>query len=353
MNFPGVYIEEVSFRAHSIEGVSTTKAAFIGFAETAPAGPALVTSFAEYLSQFGGAVNGYLAYAVQGFFQNGGTRCFILGIPDSSVDCAATLAQLANLSDISMVCCPDEHAIPGMTAALVTHCELMRYRIAVLGAPQGSYPSDIQEARSSYVAYYAPWLLVANPAGGAPIAVHPGGHVAGAIARNDVERGVFKAPANIALQGILGLEREISKQEQTVLNPRGVNVIRNFPGRGSLIWGARTTSPDQDWKYVNVRRLLNYLEHSIDEGTQWAVFEPNGEQLWGNVRQAIEDFLFNVWVSGALLGNKANEAYFVRCDRTTMTQNDIDNGRLICLVGVAALRPAEFIGFEIVRQVVR
>jgi len=158
---------------------------------------------------------------------------------------------------------------------------------------------------------------------------------------------VHKAPANEVLRGLSGLESDISKARQDVLNPEGINVLRFFEGRGHRIWGARTLSADPEWKYVNVRRLLIYLEHSIDEGTQWTVFEPNGEALWVRVRSAIEDFLLNAWRNGALLGDKADRAFFVRCDRSTMSQNDLDNGRLICLIGVAPLRPAEFVTFRI------
>ena len=161
------------------------------------------------------------------------------------------------------------------------------------------------------------------------------------------ERGVFKAPANEVVRSATGLEREVTAAEQEILNPLGVNCLRSFPGRGFRVWGARTVSSDPEWKYVNVRRYFLYLEHSIDKGTQWAVFEPNGEALWQQVRRTIEDFLLNEWRAGALVGSKAEQAFFVRCDRTTMTQNDIDQGRLVCLVGVAVLKPAEFIIFRI------
>ena len=149
------------------------------------------------------------------------------------------------------------------------------------------------------------------------------------------------------LRGAIGFETLINTAQQEVLNPEGINCFRYFEGRGMRLWGARTISSDPEWKYLNVRRYFAYLERSIDKGTQWAVFEPNGEQLWANVRRTIEDFLLNEWQSGALLGDKPEKAYFVRCDRSTMTQNDLDNGRLICLIGVAPLRPAEFVIFRI------
>ena len=175
----------------------------------------------------------------------------------------------------------------------------------------------------------------------------PSGFVTGIYARNDINRAVYKAPANEVVNLALGFEMLLSKAQQEVLNPEGINCFRFFEGRGMLLWGARTKSSDPEWKYVNIRRYFAYLEHSIDRGTQWAVFEPNGERLWANVRRTVEDFLLNEWQMGALLGDKPEKAYFVRCDRTTMTQNDLDNGRLVCLVGVAAIKPAEFVIFRI------
>jgi hypothetical protein len=175
----------------------------------------------------------------------------------------------------------------------------------------------------------------------------PSGFVTGIYARSDIARGVFKAPANEVVRGLTKFEININKPRQDVLNPEGINALRFFEGRGNRVWGARTISSDPEWKYVNVRRLFIYLEHSIDKGTQWAVFEPNNERLWANIRSTIEDFLLVQWKQGALMGAKPEQAYFVRCDRTTMTQNDLDNGRLICLIGVAPTYPAEFVIFRI------
>ena len=184
--------------------------------------------------------------------------------------------------------------------------------------------------------------------------VPPCGHVAGIYARVDVERGVHKAPANEVVRGIVRqrlqsgeepLSHTLSKHQQDILNPRGINVIRDFrsKGRGIRVWGARTMSSDAEWKYVNVRRLFIFLVQSIDRGTQWVVFEPNDEATWAAVRRAVENFLVTVWRTGALLGTTPDEAFFVKCDRTTMTQDDIDNGRLICLIGIAPVKPAEFV----------
>jgi len=239
--------------------------------------------------------------------------------------------------------------VKGMTAALVEHCERMRYRIAVLGAsPDGDLSEGPPpEAQSSFAAYYAPWVLVECESESKPVAGHPGGHVTGVLVANDVQRGIVKAAANQPIAGIVGLARKITATQQAALNLRGINILRSFAGRGFRVWGARTTSSDPVWKYINVRRYLIYLEHSIEQGLQWVVFEPNGEQLWANVRNTIENFLQNEWLSGALLGDSPNKAYFVRCDRTTMTQDDVDNGRLVCLIGVAPMKPAEFVIFRI------
>jgi phage tail sheath protein FI len=171
--------------------------------------------------------------------------------------------------------------------------------------------------------------------------------MAGIYGRVDDARGVWKAPANEVVNGLTKFEVNVTKVRQDVLNPEGINAFRFFEDRGYRVWGARTMTSDPEWIYINVRRLFIYLEHSIDNGTQYAVFEPNGPQLWANIVQSIEDFLLVAWRDGALLGDKPEQAYFVRCDRTTMTQNDLDNGRLICLIGIAPVKPAEFVIFRI------
>jgi uncharacterized protein len=179
------------------------------------------------------------------------------------------------------------------------------------------------------------------------LSLPPSGFVAGIYARNDIERGVYKAPANEVIRGILRFETNVTYDRQSVLNPEGINALRFFAGRSNRVWGARTLSSDPEWKYVNVRRLFIYLEHSIDKATQWAVFEPNNERLWASIRRTISDFLLVQWRDGALMGDRPEQAFFVRCDRSTMTQNDLDNGRLICLIGVAPTYPAEFVIFRI------
>ncbi len=281
------------------------------------------------------------------------------GEADADRDYALGLRQFEDIEDISIVAAPgstwdyanyeaDAEAIAGL---LIAHAERMRYRIAVLDSAQRHTIAEVRNMRaridSKHAALYYPWVTVLDPITRNEIDLPPSGFVAGIYARNDVDRGVWKAPANEVVRLALGFETLVNKGQQEVLNPEGINCFRFFEGRGMRLWGARTISSDPEWKYVNVRRYFAYLERSIDKGTQWAVFEPNGEQLWANVRRTIEDFLLNEWQNGALLGDKPEKAFFVRCDRSTMTQNDLDNGRLICLIGVAPLKPAEFVIFRI------
>ena len=254
-------------------------------------------------------------------------------------------------------------AIPGITSKalqskLITHCEtIMKDRFAILDSEYGADLDGIRYQRNlydtSYAALYYPWLYVSDPLTGGCINVPPSGCVAGIYARTDVTRGVHKAPANEKINGVFQLEklngkfRIVNKGSQDILNPLGINCIREFPGRGIRVWGARTVTSNSLWKYINVRRLFLFLEESIEKGTQWVVFEPNDEKLWARVKQTITQFLTGVWKTGALMGTTPEEAFFVKCDRTTMTQDDIDNGRLICIIGVAPVKPAEFVIFRI------
>lgn len=267
------------------------------------------------------------------------------------------LQALKNIEEVSIV------AVPGRTSAtlqgaVISHCEEMRFRFAVLDAqrPPLDAIADVRAQRqqfdTKYAALYHPWLLVTNPFPATPgptppYVIPPSGHTVGIYARTDIERGVHKAPANEVVRGILGLQRTLSKGEHDVLNPSpvNINVIRDFRpnNRGIRAWGGRVITSDTDWKYVNVRRLLIFIEHSLERGLQWVVFEPNAEPLWARVRRTISNFLTTVWRNGALEGTKVEEAYFVKCDRTTMTQAEIDNGQLIVQVGVAPVKPAEFV----------
>ena len=276
-------------------------------------------------------------------------------------DAKTGLKLLEDIEDVSIVAAPGSTYVPAgsnfavqaQTAvnALIGHCQLMKYRIAVLDSTNDHSISDVLAFRgkldSTYAALYYPWVTVLDPVTNTEINLPPSGFVAGIYARNDVNRAVYKAPANEVVTLALGFEKTINKAQQEILNPQGVNCFRFFEGRGYRLWGARTISSDPEWKYVNLRRYFAYLERSIDKSTQFAVFEPNGEALWANIRRMVEDFLFSEWQSGALLGDKPEKAFFVRCDRSTMNQNDLDNGRLVCQIGVAPLRPAEFVIFRI------
>ena len=284
-----------------------------------------------------------------------------MGKADESEATKRGLKALEYLEDVSIIAAPgatfgyQEAAYTSEAGTivnlLISHAERMRYRIAILDCGDGQTISDVRTMRSrynsKYAALYYPWVRVSDPITRKEIYLPPSGFVAGIYARNDINRGVYKAPANEVVNLAIGFEVMLNKSEQDVLNPEGINCFRYFGRRGFRLWGARTISSDPEWKYVNMRRYFAYLERSIDRGTQWAVFEPNGEALWANVRITIYDFLFNEWKSGALLGVKPEEAFFVKCDRTTMTQNDLDNGRLICLIGVAVVKPAEYVIFRI------
>lgn len=280
------------------------------------------------------------------------------------------LVAFEAVDDINILCVPDIMApnqdnmaldrfssdnMKILQSAMISHCENMGDRFAVIDSPKKQSKTDIQAWKkdnfdSEYAALYYPWIEVMDPISAENSNIRlipPSGYIAGIYARSDTERGVHKAPANEVVRGVIKLEFPITSGEQDILNPDGVNCIRALPGRGIRVWGARTMSSDGLWKYVNVRRLFLFLEESIDQGTQWVVFEPNDGPLWARVKQTINQFLTGVWRTGALAGGTPEEAFFVKCDRTTMTQDDIDNGRLICVIGVAPVKPAEFVIFRI------
>lgn len=251
-------------------------------------------------------------------------------------------------------------AVPGVTdpnvqLSLVAHCENLASRFAVLDMPREAKKIDDMIAHrdmfdSNYAALYHPWLMVFDPLDKRNIAIPPSGSVIGIYARSDNARGVHKAPANEVVNACVGLDCNFNKGEQDILNPKGVNLIRVFPGRGIRVWGARTATSDASWKYINVRRLFIFIEESIKANTNWVVFEPNDETLWVRVKRTIEVFLTGLWRNGSLAGTSTGEAFFVNVDRTTMSQDDIDNGRLICVIGVAPVKPAEFVIFRITQK---
>ena len=248
----------------------------------------------------------------------------------------------------------DAEGVQAVHVAMIAHCELMGDRMAILDPPPGLNPQRIKEWRtngggydSKYAALYYPWPKVFDPSTGTNIHVPPSGHMAGIWARNDDTRGVHKAPANEVIRGAVALETQITKAEHDLLNPLGVNCLRSFPARGLRVWGARTLSSDPAWRYLNVRRLFNYLEESILNGTQWVVFEPNDDALWARIRRTISAFLVMEWRKGSLFGLTPDEAFYVKCDRETNPAEGIDAGQVVCEVGVAPVKPAEFVIFRL------
>ncbi|ADG75151.1 tail sheath protein [Cellulomonas flavigena DSM 20109] len=248
----------------------------------------------------------------------------------------------------------DLETFQAVQLAMIAHCELMGNRMAILDPPPGLNPQQVKDWRvdtagydSKYATLYWPYLKVFDPATGGNRFVPPSGHVAGIWARNDESRGVHKAPANEVVRGVITLATQITRAEHNLLNPVGINAIRTFPGRGVRVWGARTLSSDPAWRYVNVRRLFNYLEESILIGTQWVVFEPNDDALWARIRRTISAFLVNEWRKGALFGLSPEEAFFVQCDRETNPAEAIDAGQVTCRIGVAPVKPAEFVIFQL------
>jgi phage tail sheath protein FI len=271
------------------------------------------------------------------------------------------MGGLAAIDEVTMVLMPDAMNLNGdgkqlrdVQGKMIAHCENMGDRMAILDAPRDLTPQDVLEWRmntagydSKMAALYWPWIEVMDPLSKLPLMVPPSGHVAGVWARVDGTRGVHKAPANEVIQGTIGLAFQITQAEQGALNQNGVNCIRAFAGRGIRIWGARTLSSDPEWRYVNVRRLFNYVSESISQGTQWSVFEPNDSQLWLRLRAAVTAFLKRTYSSGALFGATEGEAFYVKCDAETNPPEVIEAGQVICEIGIAPVKPAEFVIFRL------
>jgi phage tail sheath protein FI len=274
------------------------------------------------------------------------------------------LEGLEVAEDVTMVACPDVMAayeaklldrdgVKAVQLAMIAHCERMGNRFAIIDPLPDLSPQEAKKWRevetnydSKYAALYYPWVKVSGP-DGRPLAVPPSGHVAGIYARSDTERGVHKAPANEVIRGALEAAKQITKGEQDTLNPIGVNCIRSFTGRGLRVWGARTLSSDPAWRYVNVRRLFNYVEASIEHGTQWVVFEPNDPDLWARVKRDVEAFLTGAWRDGMLFGRTPQEAFFVKCDEELNPPDVRDRGQLFIDIGLAPVKPAEFVVFRL------
>ncbi len=377
---PGIYVEEVSSMAESIEGVGTSMVAFVG---GAPKGPVLepisVTSWEQFEENFGGmdyTRNGFfLAHAVNLFFKNGGKNAYVVRvIGDPSIENGRSiegypqqtavqyrngLICLEKIDDINLVAMPDGTNILDQKA-LVEHCEKMKYRFGIIDSPPD--PREVGDAHDvrlqkqnlvsskGYAAIYYPWIQVQDPRTKRIRVVPPSGAVAGIYVRTDVQKGVQKAPTSELVMGALDTEVSVDQADQQDLTRIGVNIIRKFTGRGLLVWGSRTISSDSIWKYIQIRRTVIYLERSIFNGTEWVVFEPNDEETWAETKRSVVEFLTKSWSDGMLLGAKPQEAFLVRCDRTTMTQADIDNQKLIIEVGVALTRPSEFIIFHIAHE---
>lgn len=378
---PGIYVEEVPHGQRSIQGVGTTTAAFVGpapFREARPHEAVAINSWPQFLKVFTrpDTPGTALSRAVYGFFLNGGRRCFVVNIGDSPRLSGGTrrregLEVLEAVSEVSMVCAPG-FADAGAYAALVAHAEKMKDRIAILDTPEDvddlaeltrvallAAPGEPSAAAavtpqkgkrgptSAYAVQNYPWITMDDPMTGERVNVPPSGHVAGVYARVDVSRGVHKAPANELVMGAGNLARHITPDEQAELNSSGINCIRYFPSRGIRLWGARTLDPDSPWRYVNVRRLFNYVEESIGLGTSWAVFEPNDPTLWANIKRDVGHFLMRLWRDGALMGRSPEQAFYVQCDEQTNPPESISAGLVVAQIGLAPVKPAEFIIFRI------
>lgn len=377
---PGVFVEEVPSGTRPIEAVGTSTAAFVGLAphaKASPNEPLAVNNWSEFVRAFApDATSGNaLANAVHAFFLNGGSRCWVVNTGDDKAVFGNNrgLDTLAVIDEVAMI------AAPGRTDAatydaLLSAAESLGDRIALLDGPAtapnieqltrvaaeqagGDEPPATGgkaglRARGSergYGAFYFPWIRARDPFDpGKLVSVPPSGAVAGICARTDATRGVHKAPANAVVRGALGLTQQISKADQEVLNPHGVNCLRMFVRDGVLVWGARTLADSaSEWRYLNVRRLFNMVEESIARSTNWVVFEPNDRPLWKAIRRDVGAFLTLIWRQGALMGATPEEAFFVKCDEETNTQDVIDAGQVVTLIGLAPVKPAEFVVFRI------
>ena len=384
---PDIYIEEVSGGARPIQAVGTSTAGFVGIAPDVGAfvnEARAINNWSEFAKEFfpDGAASTPLSHAIYGFFLNGGRRCYVINVgkgkPITGGGNQRTgLQVLEQIDEVAIV------ATPGFTdaasyEAVLAHCEKLEDRVAILDAPQevkdlslltkvgtvastpkgaggGDAPSNPQPAglrpRQSdrgFGSLYFPWITVRDPITNELVEVAPSGHLAGVWARTDATRGVHKAPANEPIRGALNAAYLLTRDEQADLNDAGVNCIRFFPREGIRVWGARTLAAgSSEWRYLNVRRLFNMIEESIAVSTRWIVFEPNDQTLWKSIRRDISAFLTRLWRDGALMGRTPEEAFFVKCDEETNPPEVIDAGMVVTLIGIAPVKPAEFIIFKI------
>jgi uncharacterized protein len=385
---PGIYIEEISSGARPIQAVGTSTAGFVGVAPDPKAfvnEARAINNWSQFVKEFTveGSVSTALSHAVSGFFLNGGHRCYVVnvgpGAPVSGGKDRTGLDVLEAIDEIAIV------AIPGFTdagsyEAALTHCENRKDRFAILDAPDPvrdidrliqvatvPVPPEADEGKAKtpepagvgglrprisqggYGAFYFPWIVIRDPLSPKNlVTAPPSGHMAGVYARTDAIRGVHKAPANEAIRGALNITYRMTSDEQGELNQNGVNCIRLFPRDGILVWGARTVAEGASpWRYVSVRRLFIMIEESISRSTGWVVFEPNDASLWKSIRRDVSAFLHLVWRDGALMGATPEEAFFVKCDSETNPPEVIDAGQVVILVGIAPVKPAEFVIFRI------
>ena len=391
---PGVYVEEVDRGSKPIEAVGTNTVGFLGESSKGPVNePVLVTNWSHFVRTFGdfAQCSPYLAHAVYGFFNNGGSRCFVVNVGGAEETTELNQASAGGdkkdgkdkekpvpgpkagpvdkdalyigrdrgpgqrsgikcfdeVDEIAIVAAPGQISA-AVQDALLTHCETRKDRFAILDSPetiQGGIDRLPKPRDSKYGAYYFPWIQVYDPEKG-NVYVPPSGHIAGVYSRTDSERGVHKAPANEQIRGALGLKYAVSKGEQDLLNPKGINAIRHLNG-AVRIWGARTLSTDPSWRYINVRRLFIMVESSIERATQWVVFEPNDHRLWKRVTRTISSFLTLLWRNGALMGTSPEQAFYVKCDEETNPAEVVDAGQLVVEIGLAPVKPAEFVIFRI------
>jgi len=389
---PGVYRQDVYVRP--VATLPTGVPGFVGFGQTAGGGPVLLHRAEDLVGTFAAPADlsgsftspddpgGYLADVVAGFFANGGVRCYVVGASaagDRERALADALDVLGPLEDLDLVAVPDAmkladvDAAGRVQAAAITHCSAHGNRFAILEAWADSTLGDASTVQAlktwrrqltlgsmrpspdgpyspADAALYYPWVKVSSSAAVGGRAVPPCGHIAGIYARSDAALGVFKAPANEELIGALDLDFLIGGDLQESLNPEGVNCLRAFPGRGLRVWGARTLSPDTDWRYINVRRLLLTLARWIDRNMAWAAFEANGPRLWIRIQRELNVYLAQLWQAGALKGASAAEAFYVKCDAETNPADERELGRVITEIGLAPASPAEFVVVRIIHR---
>ncbi|MGC3864378.1 phage tail sheath family protein [Micromonospora chersina] len=384
---PGIYVEEVPSGARPIGPVGTSTAAFVGLApnRTARVNEAVaVNSWSEFLRLYADGDNlesTPLARAVFGFLDNGGTRCWVVNVGEGGQLTGTGgkrggLQLLEAVDEINILAAPGYHD-PVSHEALISTAERLRTMVAICDPPpevedisrltrvatpprssgkpaegtpkpDDDPPGGDRPRQSDYATYYFPWIRVRDPLSGDLVLTPPSGHVAGIWARTDALRGVHKAPANEPVRGAVDLAYRVTRPEHDVLNPKGVNVIRFFAGEGIRLWGARTLAAEaSEWRYLNVRRLSIAIEQAIAGGTRWMVFEPNDYTLWRSIRRDIGAFLTRVWRDGALLGRTPEEAFFVKCDEETNPADVRDAGMVVAHIGIAVVKPAEFVVFKL------